>query len=145
MGILSGSLPPRIHGSVVTWASVNRQLLIESWNKYQTRNKPEKFPYYGADLSWIIEDAGWYEDYKVKVWFRDDSIKIVNLEETIFSSESSLFKPLRDKDSFMELRYDSSLETVVWPNGADIAPEYLYENGELAPAIEEEFKARKIS
>ena len=35
--------------------------------------------------------------------------------------------PLNDKALFAELFLDEELETIVWPNGADFAPEFLYQ------------------
>jgi len=37
-----------------------------------------------------------------------------------------VFEPLRNKSLFSKLKVDEELETIVWPNGADIAPEYIY-------------------
>jgi hypothetical protein len=39
--------------------------------------------------------------------------------------EGPVFEPLRDPARFAELRVDSECGTVVWPNGADLAPEAL--------------------
>lgn len=38
-----------------------------------------------------------------------------------------IFEPLRDPAYFRSFRLDPELHTIVWPNGADIAPEFLYE------------------
>jgi hypothetical protein len=38
-----------------------------------------------------------------------------------------IFKPLKDKTYFKKFKLDEDLMTVVWPNGADFAPEFLYE------------------
>lgn len=38
-----------------------------------------------------------------------------------------LFEPLRDMEEFRKVRVEPDLSTIVWPNGADIAPDYLYE------------------
>ena len=38
-----------------------------------------------------------------------------------------MFEPLRDVDSFAKVAVDDELGTVVWPNGADLAPEVLHE------------------
>ncbi len=37
-----------------------------------------------------------------------------------------MFEVLRDKAMFMGLRVDDELATIVWANGADLAPEYVY-------------------
>ena len=41
-----------------------------------------------------------------------------------------------DVGLFRRFRFDAELDTIVWPTGADLAPEYLYENavvGEPGP------------
>ncbi len=36
-----------------------------------------------------------------------------------------IFEPLRDEAYFRKVAFDPELHTVVWPNGADFAPEFL--------------------
>src|SRR4029453_17303829 len=38
-----------------------------------------------------------------------------------------VFEPLRDPAYFAQVRVDPELGTIAWPNGADMAPETLYE------------------
>jgi hypothetical protein len=37
-----------------------------------------------------------------------------------------VFEPLADPAYFREVRLDEELGTIVWPNGADVAPETLH-------------------
>lgn len=39
--------------------------------------------------------------------------------------DEPIFEPLRDPAEFSRGRLDPALHTVVWPNGADLAPEFL--------------------
>jgi len=41
--------------------------------------------------------------------------------------DGPVFEPLRDPVLFAQARVHSDLRTVVWPNGADFAPEFLYQ------------------
>ena len=38
-----------------------------------------------------------------------------------------MFEPLRDADYFARVSVDEELGTVVWPNGAELAPDVLHE------------------
>jgi hypothetical protein len=38
-----------------------------------------------------------------------------------------MFEPLANPDLFHQAMVDPELETVVWPNGADLSPEFLYQ------------------
>jgi hypothetical protein len=38
-----------------------------------------------------------------------------------------MFQPLRVRDYFQQVRVNPELHTIVWPNGADFAPEFLYD------------------
>jgi hypothetical protein len=38
-----------------------------------------------------------------------------------------VFEPLKDKDQFAKFMLHDELATIVWPNGADFAPEFLYQ------------------
>lgn len=38
-----------------------------------------------------------------------------------------VFEPLADVHYFAQVRVDPELQTIAWPNGADLAPEFLYE------------------
>lgn len=62
--------------------------------------------------------------YRVRLRFDDGTEGVVDLERELWGE---VFEPLRDPARFREFRVDPELATLVWPNGADLAPERLYE------------------
>ena len=70
-----------------------------------------------------VTDAKYAGDYRVEVSFNDGREGIADLSEAL---RGPVFEPLRDKSKFSQLRFDKELETISWPNGADLAPEYVY-------------------
>ena len=58
------------------------------------------------------------------IWLRfADGIEgEVNLANEL---EGEIFEPLKDENYFKTFTLHSELRTVVWPNGADFAPEFL--------------------
>ena len=62
--------------------------------------------------------------YSLKVTFNDGITKRVNLRPLLWGEG---FEPLRDPGRFSEVYLDKKIGTVAWPNGADLAPEALYE------------------
>jgi hypothetical protein len=57
------------------------------------------------------------------VEFNDGVVREVDCS---FLLHGSLGEPLRDPDSFRQVRVDDDLRTVVWPNGLDPSPELLH-------------------
>ena len=81
-------------------------------------------------VHWIVEDAVYLQDYQVKVWFRDGSVKVIDFKKFLSNrNDGSIFEPLKDREYFSTLQYSEEMSTIHWDNGADIAPEWLYDNG----------------
>lgn len=60
----------------------------------------------------------------VRLRFEDGATGDVDLGYLL--AYGGVFQPLRDATFFGELRADDEAGTIVWPNGADVAPETLY-------------------
>lgn len=71
-----------------------------------------------------VIEARYVHDYALHVRFADGQEGDIDLEGEL---SGEVFKPLRDPSLFREFYVRKDLGTVVWPNGADFAPEYLYE------------------
>ncbi len=75
--------------------------------------------------------------YLLRLTFNDQSSKTVNVLPLL---EGPIFEPLRDPAYFATVVLDPTCGTVVWPNGADVAPEALHaleaeRAFELEPAV----------
>ena len=62
--------------------------------------------------------------YSLEVVFSDGIHRIVDLERELYGE---VFEPLRDPGFFAKASLDPDIGTVVWPNGADFSPEFLYQ------------------
>lgn len=69
--------------------------------------------------------------YRVFVVFRDRNSGEVNLESELYGE---VFTPLKDEEYFRRFVVHPELHTLVWPNGADFAPEFLYRLAFIAAA-----------
>ena len=74
---------------------------------------------------WVVTSVKPKDDYMLEVSFYDGKKKIVDMKPVI--AQGKIFSKLQDKNFFSKARV--ALDTVVWSDEIDIAPEYLYENG----------------
>ena len=68
--------------------------------------------------------------YRLAVAFTDGSQRVVDLSGEL---TGDIFAPLLDPDVFAQAFVDHETRTVTWPNGADLAPEFLHEIGRAVP------------
>jgi hypothetical protein len=64
------------------------------------------------------------DGYQLYLRFEDGAEGVVDLATQI--SFHGVFAPLKDPAYFRQVRVDSELGTVTWPNGADLDPDVLY-------------------
>jgi len=74
-------------------------------------------------MDYAVVEARYVADHVVWLRFRDGSSGQVDRSGEL---HGRVFEPLRDPDYFRQFRLDPELDTLVWPNGADSAPEYLH-------------------
>ena len=60
----------------------------------------------------------------LRLSFSDGTTKQVDVSSLL---DGPIFEPLRDPAYFAHATLDSTCGTVIWPNGADFAPEALHE------------------
>ena len=71
-----------------------------------------------------IDKARYVGDYKIWLRFDDGAEGEVDLSQDL---DGPVFEPLRRVEFFRSFLLHPELKTLVWPNGADFAPEFLHE------------------
>lgn len=74
-----------------------------------------------------VVDVDYIKDYELLLKFSDGAVKRVDLQPFL---TGEVFGELLDKDKFIQ--YGLTPTTIEWANGADLAPEFLYEIGTAA-------------
>jgi Protein of unknown function (DUF2442) len=78
---------------------------------------------------YVITKAEVSEPGHLRLTFADGTAGDVDLSGLWQSGP--VFEPLRDPAYFASVTVDPELGTVTWPNGADLAPEVLYDQVRL--------------
>lgn len=71
-----------------------------------------------------LESAEHVTGYTIRLRFADGIEGNVDLESELWGE---VFEPLKDLEMFRRFQLDEELNTLTWPSGADLAPEFLYE------------------
>jgi hypothetical protein len=74
----------------------------------------------------FVKSVKYVADYKLAITFEDNKKKLVDLSNHI---GNGVFEQLQDISYFKTVKFDEDLDTIVWDNGADISPDFLYEIG----------------
>lgn len=74
----------------------------------------------------FVRDASYASDYKLLITFEDGKQLLIDLEPHL---KGRIFEPLKDVNYFKKVKVASDLDTIVWDNGADFSPDFLYEIG----------------
>ena len=65
-------------------------------------------------------------DRRLLLTFEGDERREVDIASVV--PLDGVFEPLRDRTYFRRVRVEPDVGTVVWPNGADVCPDVLYES-----------------
>jgi hypothetical protein len=74
----------------------------------------------------FVADVAYMSEYKLLLRFQNGVTKVVDLGPYL---DGEVFEPLRNVEYFRTVKVNSDIDTIVWKNGADFAPDFLYEIG----------------
>lgn len=75
-----------------------------------------------------VLDVTYLNEYKLKITFNDGVVKEVDLRDEL---DGPMFEALKKPGFFRRVAVNPETNTIEWPNGADFAPEFLYEIGQV--------------
>jgi len=70
-----------------------------------------------------VVNAKYVDGYRIEVTFNDGRKGIADFRDALIGP---VFEKLKDESEFRRFEVDKELDTLVWANGADLAPEYIY-------------------
>ena len=76
-----------------------------------------------------VVEARYVHGHTIWLKFEDGASGEVDLSGEL---KGPVFEPLRDPEYFRRFVLSADLGTVSWPNGADFAPEFLYDKLHVA-------------
>ena len=71
-----------------------------------------------------LKSAQYVKDYTLKLSFSDGTEADVNFENEL---ADGVFEALKNPEYFRSFTFQSQFGTIQWDNGADFAPEFIYE------------------
>jgi hypothetical protein len=75
-------------------------------------------------MDYDVIEARHVSGHTIWLKFRDGTQGEIDLAGELVGP---IFDPVRDPAYFVQFRIDPEFHTLVWPNGADFAPEFLHD------------------
>jgi len=75
-----------------------------------------------------VAEARYVQDFIIHLRFTDRTEGDVDLRDELYGE---IFEPLKNRAFFQQFSIHPEFHTLTWPNGADIAPEFLYQKVQL--------------
>jgi len=121
---LGESLPWYLNGRDCTVQSCWRNDVSLVWARHSTA-----LIRWSEIMDYNVLEARYVSGFTLWVRFRDGRSGEIDLTHAL---NGPVFEPLHDVEYFKRFRVHPEWKTLYWPNGADIAPEFLYEHVRVA-------------
>ena len=100
-----------------------RSCVVGTQHLCPQHERMDPLPRYEYSPRHVVE-ARYLGDYKVWLEFNDGRKGVVDLSDELHGEEHT---PLRNRELFSTFYLDYGLASIAWLDGADFAPEFLYE------------------
>lgn len=119
---VNGSFPGRAMAHVQEWRALHRQGVVGYLGPGACEQAPAEDRTAGLAMLPRIVEARYVARKVIWLRFADGAEGEVDLAAEL---DGEVFEPLKDDSYFKLVKLDPVLHTIVWPNGADFAPEFL--------------------
>jgi len=79
-----------------------------------------------------VTEVSHVNEYRLLLRFSNQQVREVDLSDELYGE---VFEPLKELAFFQQVFLNPETNTIEWPNGANFAPEFLYELGKLSQQI----------
>ena len=76
-------------------------------------------------INYRVKNAKYIGNYSISLEFQDGVSGVIDMSKDL---DIGPLKELQDKKLFSQFEVHPIFKTLCWPNGADLAPEFLREN-----------------
>ena len=126
---LSGQLPKRAHALVAEWYTRHKAELLEKLGTGASSQGVKENRAAGVNhMNYDVIEAEYVSGFVVRLRFRDGTVGEVDLQAEL---TGPIFEPLRNLEFFRQFRVHPEFHTLVWPNDADFAPEFLHQRARV--------------
>ena len=75
-----------------------------------------------------IKSAKYLRGHEIAIQFNNNKVAVVDLKDEL---NGKIFKPLKKIAEFKKFKVNSKAKTLFWSNGANFAPEFLWDLAQL--------------
>ena len=83
-------------------------------------------------MVWVTS-AEYKSGFVIDIVFSDKTHGLIDFKKTLEGDHRAVVRELLDL--FVFSSFSASLDTIVWPNGVDFAPEFLYELAQKSESV----------
>jgi hypothetical protein len=138
--VLRGDLPPRAVSMVLEWAAVHQRRLMRNWELLRSEESPHKIAplrQRSTEMFPRVTGVRHLKDYVLELTFCDGVKANIDFRNRVVG-RGGILAPLQDIDFFKQVKVDTEVGTLVWPNEVDFCPDVLYSEatGKPLPVLE---------
>ena len=107
------------------WAGLHKEDLEADWELARREEPLASIDPTAMSPPYKIRSVEHLGDFRLRLAFADGRMTEIDLADKLSCTVGPVFEALRDPALFAQVAVDPELGTIMWPNGADLAPDAL--------------------